>query len=120
MKQRMYVLVTLIVVSTLFLSGCTSSSISGSNIKDITTNPGKYEGSSVSVSGKVIEVIPNLPAPDAASGGMNVVTLYKINDGSDSIYIKSITTPKIGDQVTVKGIVFANAKGVYVDTTATK
>ncbi len=111
MKQKMYVLATLIVVSTLFVSGCTSSSISGSNIKsdskikDIITDPGKYEGSEVTVSGKVINVVDLRPE----------LRSYKINDGSASIEIISDTVPKMGDQVTAKGIVKAGQSVVFID-----
>jgi len=105
MKQRMYVLATLIVVSTLFISGCTSSSISGSKIKDIVDNPGKYEGTNVTVTGKVIE--PH-------------VVGYKINDGTASLLVVSEKMPAIGEEVSVKGIVRvgwpAGVSDVYIDT----
>jgi len=104
----MYVLATLILVSTLFLSGCTSSSISGSKIKDITTDSGKYEGTEVTVSGKVIET--NEPSP-----------VYKINDGSASIYVNGDKAPKLNEQITVTGIVKVSPNNeVFIDATSKK
>ena len=97
MNKKMYILATLIVV--VLLSGCTDSTSTGigggSKIKDIVTNPGKYEGSEVTVSGKVID--------DGQGFGLG----YKINDGSESILVKSEKKVKLNEQVTVKGFVKA-------------
>ena len=70
MKQQTYVLAILIVVSALLLSGCTGAG--GTSIKDIITNPGKYDGSTVTVSGKVVETDTSFMR-------------YKINDGEGTI-----------------------------------
>jgi hypothetical protein len=107
MKQRMYVLATLIVVSTLLISGCTSSSISGTKIKDIVDNPGKYSGTEVTVSGKVTE-------EERIMG-------YIINDGTASIMVESDTIPAVGEEVSVKGIVGVSISGVvYIKPTVKK
>lgn len=106
MNQRMYILATLIVISSLFLSGCTSSSINSSKIKDINTDPGKYEGTEVTVSGKVID------------DGQEIEFGYIIDDGSASIIILSSKVPKLDEQVTVKGIVTTTMSDeVFIDAT---
>lgn len=114
MKQKTYITATLIIVAVLLLSGCTST-IGGTKIKDIITDPGKYEGSEVTVSGKVIEVIDIDAWPQE-------IKSYKINDGYASIEIISDVLPgvKKDDQVTAKGIVKANPRGVYIDSTVSK
>ena len=111
MKQKTYITASLIIVAVLLLSGCTST-IGGTKIKDIITDPGKYEGSEVTVSGKVIEVTDTT--------WPQTIKSYKINDGYASIEIKSDVLPKKDDQVTAKGIVKANPRGVYIDSTLSK
>jgi hypothetical protein len=111
MKQKIYSLATLIIIGTILLSGCTG--ITGSKIKEMNDNPGKFDGSEVTVSGKVIEA-------DSVFG-----MGYKINDGESSILIvlgnSKKTVPKVGDQVTVTGIVKYNqGVGIAIDASNSK
>lgn len=107
MKQKMFILTILIVLSALFLSGCVNSSIGGNKIKDIVENPGKYSGTEVTVSGKVTE-------EERIMG-------YIINDGTASIMVESDTIPALGEEVSVKGIVGVSISGVvYIKPTVKK
>jgi hypothetical protein len=102
MKQKMFVVIILIVLSASFLSGCVNSGIAGNKIKDIVDNPGKYSGTEVTVSGKVIG--------ETALG-------YMINDGTANISVVSDTIPAMDEKVSVNGIVGVSPFGdVFIDS----
>ena len=79
-----------------------NSSIGGNKIKDIVDNQGKYSGTEVTVSGKVIG--------ETALG-------YMINDGTANISVVSGTIPAMDEEVSVNGIVGVSPFGdVFIDT----
>lgn len=79
----------------LLLAGC-SASVS---VKDINTNPEKYMGKKVSVTGEVIAPLQ-----------LGQMSGFTLKDDESSIIVSSDMVPKAGNKVTVKGTV---VKGLF-------
>lgn len=91
------------IIIALLLSGCAHPSV-----KDINSDPSKYLGKKVVVSGKV-----------TAPLDVGIISGFTLNQDQSSVMVSSDTVPESGEEVTVKGTVvrglFSNNVYIYAD-----
>lgn len=98
------ILLLLLIIFIILVSGC---SLQEPSIGDITSNPERYDGTSVVLSGRVIGVRTDASSITDIDGQKSVIrsSQYTLTDISGGITVRTNSTPHYWDTVKISGVV---------------